>query len=261
MCFILVGVVQGQDKPSTFAESLQKSSWEISPEIYYFEYEEPGLMEEEGVFYGIFVAYTHRGWVEAPSSESKWMVRAEGRFAYGQVDYDGAFSDGTPLKVDSIDDYTFEGRLLLGPDFLKENSVDTLYFGLGYRYLNDDMSKQHPAGYERESNYLYMPLGIETLNNLKNEWYLGLNAEFDLFLWGQQNSHLSDVGYVDVENEQDSGYGLRVSVRFLKKAEKTDFIIEPFVRYWDIDESDVVLGAMEPANETLEYGIRLIWKF
>ena len=43
--------------------------------------------------------------------------------------------------------------------------------------------------------------------------------------------------------------------------EKTDFIIEPFIGYWNIDKSDVVPGFYEPENETLEYGIQLIWRF
>lgn len=265
ICFVFVGVASGQDEPSRFLESLQKGTWEIGPEIYYFKYEEPGFnLEWEGMFYGLAAAYTHRDWVPASQEESapdgKWMWRGEGRFAYGQVDYDGALNDGTPYTIDNIDDYALEFRLLLGPDFPKQTSMNTLYAGIGYRYLNDDASFD-PAGYERESNYLYIPVGIKTISDLKNGWSFGATAEFDLFLWGEQNSHLSDVGGVDIQNEQDSGYGLRGSIKFHKKSKKTDFIIEPFIRYWNIDKSDVVLGVYEPENETLEYGIQFIWRF
>jgi len=39
-------------------------------------------------------------------------------------------------------------------------------------------------------------------------------------------------------------------------------VVEPFFRYWDIDESEVEFGSVfEPANETTEYGIQLIWMF
>lgn len=260
ICFVFVGVAGGQDEPVNLVESLQKSTWEIGPEIYYFKYEEPGFnVEWEGMFYGLVGAYTSRDWVPASPEESapddKWMSRFEGRFAYGQVDYDGALSDGTPYTIDNIDDYTLEFRLLLGPEFPKETSMNTLYAGIGYRYLYDDFQ------YARESNYLYIPIGLKTIGNLKNRWSFEATAEFDFFLLGQQNSHLSDIGFVDIENEQDSGYGLRGSVRFQKHGKKTDFIIEPFIRYWNIDKSDVVLGGYEPENETLEYGIQLIWRF
>lgn len=264
ICFVFVGVASGQDEPSRFLESLQKRTWEVGPEIYLFKYEEPGVMEEKGMFYGVAAAYTYRYWApaspEEPVPDDKWMSRGEVRFACGQVDYDGETMGGTPMSLHNIDDYTLEFRLLLGPDFPKETSMDTLYAGIGYRYLNDDSSFDS-RGYERESNYLYIPVGIKTISDLKNGWSFGATAEFDLFLWGEQNSHLSDVGFVDIENEQDSGYGLRGSVRFQKHGEKTDFIIEPFIRYWDIDKSDVVLGYYEPENETLEYGIQFIWRF
>lgn len=265
ICFVFVGVAGGQDEPVNLVESLQKSTWEIGPEIYYFKYEEPGVMEEEGMFYGVAVAYTSRDWVPASPEESapddKWMSRFEGRFAYGQVDYSSPIS-GT---IDNIDDYIFEVRGLLGRDFPKAKSMNTIYMGIGYRYLNDDSSGMTSStgalGYERESNYLYIPIGLKTIGNLKNGWSFGATAEFDFFLLGQQNSHLSDIGFVDIENEQDSGYGLRGSVRFQKHGKKTDFIIEPFIRYWNIDRSDVVLGVYEPENETIEYGISLIWRF
>lgn len=254
-----VGVASGQDEPSSFLESLQKRTWEIGPEIYHFKYEEPGVMEEKGMFYGVAGAYTYRDWVPASPEESapddKWMYRGEGRLAYGQVDYDGQTMAGTPVSLHDIDDFALEFRLLLGPEFPKEKSMNTLYAGIGYRYLYDDFQ------YARESNYLYIPIGLKTIGNLKNRWSFEATAEFDIFLLGQQNSHLSDIGFVDIENEQDSGYGLRGSVRFQKHGEKTDFIIEPFIRYWNIDKSDVVLETYEPENETLEYGIQLIWRF
>jgi len=255
-----LGMASGQDEPDRFLESLQKRSWEIGPEIYYFKYEEPELkVEFEGMFYGLAGAYTYRDWVPASQNESapvaKWMRRFEGRFAYGQVDYDGALLDGTPVSFTDIEDYAWEFRLLLGPDFPKQTRMETFYAGIGYRYLYDDFQ------YARESNYLYVPIGLKTIGNLKNRWSFEANAEFDIFLWGQQNSHLSDVGLVDIENEQDSGYGLRGSVKFQKHGEKTDFIIEPFIRYWNIDKSDMVLTVYEPENETWEYGVQLIWRF
>ena len=266
ICFVFVGVASGQDEPATLVESLQKKNWEIGPEIYYYRYEEPGFdLEWEGMFYGVASAYTYRDWVPASPGQSapddKWMWRGEGRFAFGEVDYDGQTMGGTPLRIDDIDDYTVELRLLLGPDFLKETRMDTLYAGIGYRYLNDDFQ------YERESNYFYIPIGFKTISNLKNGWSFGATIEYDLFLWGQQNSHLSDFDpiYPDIENDQSSGYGLRGSIKFQKHAPKIgpniDFIIEPFIRYWDIDKSDEVLGGYEPANKTWEYGIQLIWRF
>jgi hypothetical protein len=257
-----------------FFELFQRHTWEIGPEVYHLKYEEPDVMQDKGTLWSVVASYTYRGWApvsaETPGGR---MLRAEGRYSCGQVDYDGALSDGTPYTLDGIDLYTCEFRLLAGRDDLVKGTIlrelyagattmHTLYAGIGYRYLNDDSSFD-PHGYERESNYLYLPAGIETISDLKNDWSLGLTGEFDVLLWGLQKSHLGDAGVSvdDVENRQDLGYGLRGSIRFCKKGEKADFVIEPFVRYWWIDESEVSEGYFEPENDSTEYGIRLIWRF
>ena len=128
--------------------------------------------------------------------------------------------------------------------------------------MNDDASFD-PSGYERESNYLYIPLGYQFDSSHKVGWSFGATAEFDLFLWGRQRTHWSDFNPVlpDIDYRQNSGYGYRVSLRFQHKSKDAIFTIEPFFRYWDIDKSEVELGTLEPANETLEYGIKLIWRF
>ena len=151
---------------------LRGQEWHIGPEVYYYKYKEPSVMKTTGMFYGLVFSSTSRYWVPASPQEqpwkSKWMGRVEGRFAYGQVDYDGALMDGTPYTVDNIDDFVWEIRLLMGPDFPQGNHITTPFVGIAYRYLNDDSSFD-PAGYERESNYVYIPLGIETLAQLNED--------------------------------------------------------------------------------------------
>jgi hypothetical protein len=244
---------------------MRRIAYNIGPELYSFEYKEPGYMEEEGIFYGAAFGATYRDWVSGSSrqavSDNKIMVRGEGRFAFGQVDYDGALMDGTPLTINNIDDFTLEGRLLLGPEWLIENTLDTLYAGIGYRYLNDD-SSFHPAGYERESNYYYVPIGFQIDTGQQAGWSWAGGIEYDYFLWGLQRSHIFPT---ILENEQDSGYGYRASIKLQKKSKDVNFVIEPFFRYWDIDDSEIEYtiwgGGLEPANETTEYGVQLFWMF
>jgi hypothetical protein len=230
-------------------------------------------MEEKGMFYGVRLGYTGRNWVPSAPGESLsnggMMFRAEARVAYGQVDYDGSVQDletgdTSPLTVDNIDDFAFEGRLLLGADRLGDEFLNTLFTGIGYRYLHDDLST-HPAGYRRESNYLYVPLGYRFDGGRQVGWSLGFSAEYDVFVFGNQRSHFSDVGLTDMDNRQDSGYGYRASVSLRYRSNDAIAVIEPFFRYWDIDRSETERAfwgsAYEPANETTEYGIQLFWLF
>ncbi|MEW6008154.1 MAG: hypothetical protein AB1629_00770 [Candidatus Omnitrophota bacterium] len=242
-----------------------KYSFEVSPEYYHFRYEEPGIdIKEEGDMFGVNLA------VSGHSNINYLMGKLEARFSAGRVDYDGSLSDGTP-HTDEGDDYSTEIRALIGRDFKKPNMVLTPFFGFGYRYLNDQLESQY--AYEREISYLYSPLGVETLSPLGKSCEWGLKLEYDIFWSGVVKSHLSDVNvaFNDLRNEQHEGYGARASI-FLRTniGERLKFSLEPFFRYWNIQDSDdslitvsgtVVGVGREPANNTQEFGIRasLIW--
>ena len=171
-----------------------------------------------------------------------------------------------------------ELRGLLGPDYYytRNNGIFSPYAGLGYRYLNDDtsglISSTGKYGYERESNYYYIPIGADFTIAIKNNWAIGANLEYDLFVIGHQISHLSDVdpSLNDLDNKQNNGYGLRGSVKLIKQTESIDFVFEPFFRYWNIGKSDdanltdedVIVGyGYEPKNNSTEYGLKLAAKF
>lgn len=240
----------------------QRHAGEFGVESYYFKYKEPGVMREKGIFYGLNGAYTFR---------DKIMLRAEGRGAFGQVDYKNS---GT---LNNIDDFTLEFRGLAGYGFdIFTASLLTPYLGIGYRYLNDDskgkVTSTGALGYERESNYFYTPVGIETLTELNNGWSWGLRAEYDYFWKGIQKSHLRDANraFNDIENDQNKGYGVRGSAKLLLKSEGIDFIVEPFIRYWNIKKSEdanvtfagVIVGTgFEPKNNTTEVGIKAALNF
>lgn len=199
--------------------------WEISNSLSYIEYKEPGVMSEKGPMYGVDASYSYRHGV---------MLQLEGRFGYAQVDYDGYNQAGAKIKHDDIDDYLFEARGLIGYEFnILSSTTLTPYAGLGYRYLNDNL-QDYFGGYERESNYLYLPVGIEIITGLKNNWCWGAAIEYDYFLSGKQKSHLSDFdpGLNDIDNKQDKGYGLRGVVKFVRKGQRVNFFMEPFIRYW-----------------------------
>ncbi len=260
-----------QEGFTAYDAGLQRHAWEIGGEMYHFRYKEAGVMEDNGVFYGTVVGYTYRGWVPASPEESlaedKGLLRWEGRYACGQVDYDGALTGGTPYTIDNIDDYVFETRLLLGIEELYRDWLASLYMGVGYRYLNDDTSFD-PAGYERESNYLYIPLGYQLDGSFRDGWAWGGGIEADILVWGKQRSHLKDVSvaYRNVDNDQHKGYGLRASVRLRNRSNIGIILIEPFIRYWDIEDSDISYAGggiygMEPANKTTEFGFQLVWRF
>ena len=257
-CACLIGLTAGS---AAFAsQPLNRYEWEFGPEIYYFEYKEPALnVKDKGTMYGFTTAFAYH-------DPSRLMLKADGHAAYGQVDYSSTDS-GT---LNGIGDYTLEGRVSAGYDIdLNNGWLMTPFFGAGYRYLNDDSSGQISSsgagGYERESNYFYSPVGAEFSTQLNKDWSLGFSAEYDIFWSGEQKSHLSDAipGLNTVTNDQDSGYGVRGAIQFKKMGEKMDVVIEPFIRWWSVEDSNtsnityagVIVGyGYEPKNESLEVG-------
>lgn len=237
---------------------------EIGLNLSYFDYEEQDFdVKWDGFMYGLIGSYTYHNEI---------MFRTSLEYTRGDINYDGATQGGTPVKEDA-DDSVLEWRGLLGYDFSFNGHLITPFFGIGYRYWNDDIEGSY--AYEREVEYWYSPIGIETVSPLSGPWTWGIAAEYDFFLGGTVKSHWSDVfpGFNSPEVDQNwgDGYGLKFSLRFKRAfANSSALSIEPYISYWDIDESDIgtltlygipAAHLIEPDNETLTYGIRIGWQF
>jgi hypothetical protein len=246
--------------PAVFAA--EYNTFSLAPEVSYIKYDEPDVMKEKGLMYGIGGSYAYHN--------DSFLIREEARINYGEIDYKNS---GT---LDNIKDYIIEARAVVGYEYPASTSATlTPYAGIGYRYLNDGMGDKNTStgeqGYEREIYYLYTPIGLELTAPIDDKWSFGATLEYDLFWRGWVKSHLSDVEaglgvhYDDLENTQKRGYGLRGSLKFLRNWEKWDLIIEPFIRYWNIkksDEKNVTIAGLatpvygyEPKNNSTEGGL------
>lgn len=251
------------------AIELKTHETEFGTELYRYSYKEPVFnLEIKGLQYGVFGTYIYRPAKEdALYSDVLNMYKLDARFAAGPVDY----SSNPSGQLDNEDNYAFELRGIAGYDHLvNERFLLTGYGGFGFRYLNNDSGGQQTTtgayGYERVSNYFYLPLGVEAVNQLTPHWRIASNLEWDIFLYGEQTSYLSDVDsdYPDLENDQDRGYGIRGSTRITKEGKSVSLFFEPFFRYWRIHDSEVetaigngvVLAGFEPDNNTTEYGVK-----
>jgi hypothetical protein len=242
------------------------SGLEIGAEMYYYKYEEPNFAELEGLFYGLSTNYTFRNFT------IPLMVRGEADLAWGVLDYS---SNGTGT-ADSNDNFVVEPRLLVGYDLAAWGGTVTPFFGVGYRYLENNMggtiSTTGAGGYDRISQYVYSPVGFEWFMPLQGEWTGVYALEFDIFWDGTQKSELSDVavGLSDLTNDQNDGFGFRSSLRFAGQALGYSIEIEPFFRYWLVRDSDVspiryqgvaVGYGLEPENQTFEAGAKILLKY
>jgi len=264
------------------AEAIIDGDLTVGAEFSYFKYEEPGVMEEAGPMYGIFGKYVLRGhgdyavgsWGDFIAGyKENFMAGADLKLAYAQVDYESQ-STGT---LDDIDDYLIEVRAVTGYDFpVLTDTVLTPYVGIGYRYLNDKSGGRNTTtghfGYDRESEYVYVPFGFTTETPLSSQWVANFNIEYDFFVHGNQQSHLEDVSALlnTLQNDQEEGYGVRGSVQFARETGNMEVLFGPYIKYWDVDDSNIgtvtcgltpcALG-YEPKNESFEYGLTVGARF
>lgn len=291
------------DVATVFGRNDSKFDFEMGSEVSKITYEEPGIMQEKGNMNGVYGVLTYRFDENAKrkarmnvwdAREKFGIIRLDGKGSWGSVDYD---SQNTG-DLSGVTDYMIEVRSVLGYELpVKETVTLTPYAGFGFRYLNDNLNGTTTTnnwGYERESRYYYLPIGIEARIKLKKNWVIGFMAEYDYFLNGTQKSHLEDGGlrvqdsetgtwyvYDMLLNEQDEGHGIRGSFTVMKKTKRVDLFIEPFVRYWSIKASDpqqltsnggtilwyqdaeltIPATGIEPENRSTEYGLKFGAKF
>ena len=229
--------------------------WSLSS----YQYQEPGVMSSKGIKIGLDLRTTK-------VLQNEQFIRSDLRYAFGTVDYNGSGSaSGEP-------DWYIEARVLVGKDWLTNDAVFSPYIGLGYRYLFNDargISSTGYAGYRRESNYFYLPIAIIHRMALNDQARLESTLEYDHLLAGKQITSLSDtgLGYRDVTNNQNSGYGLKLSVMY----QKDNWAIGPYAHYWNIGQSDIKpeirngnptgRGLLEPKNNTVEFGLKASQQF
>ncbi|MEO8343144.1 MAG: hypothetical protein ABI536_04930 [Gallionella sp.] len=254
----MLSVITAKADPLTLrTQTGYNLGWSVS----YYQYQEPGLMSARGSKIGADLHATK-------VFENDLFIRGDLRVASGSVDYN---SNGTGSASGEPDWYV-EARGLIGKDwFINEAFVLSPYLGLGYRYLYNDgrgITSTGNGGYRRESNYFYLPVGIIQRVEMKDRARMEITLEYDHLLAGKQNTRLSDagLGYSDVTNNQHSGYGLKLSVMYLK----TNWAIGPYADYWNIAESESVLLyrygslyglAWEPKNNTIEFGVKASHQF
>jgi len=205
--------------------------------------------------------------LKAIQAYNSYFLVGDLRAAYGENHYSSPASG----RENGLKDYVGEARILAGSDIILWDCVNlTPYTGIGYRNLFNDWSgvtTTGAGGYNRDSQYLYVPIGITPRFRISSQSRLSFNTEYDRLVQGWQRSDLSDSDPTkpDITNKQNGGYGLRENIMYEEKT----WSIGPFFNYWNIDKSEnkvyrvgaTNFVAYEPHNTTTEYGIQATLRF
>ena len=240
---------------------------ELGLTLSHYDYREPSVdVRMTALNVGIEYQRTH-----ALSSDRFWTAGVD--YAYGPDSYSGSGNLIVPK-------YYYNLKLAVGKDLFYDTYVLSPYVGLGYRFLSQAggglATSSGAYFYDRQSSYLYLPLGVKRRIAVSGGAQFETTFEYDHLLMGNQYSGLSvadNWGYSDssnVNNRQTTGYGLNASVMYRRP---DGWSFGPYWKYWNISASDSAtwtykksgtaysVSAWEPANTTDEFGFKAMYKF
>lgn len=214
---------------------------------YYRYSENPNFMELEGSR-----AVSVEGAVQTDVSLpylGQRALRFEGRLGQSSDAYSSGsgFTNGNKSTVG-------EGRLLLVSRMDLGNVTLNPYFGYGYRHLTNDLKDVGASkGYQRISQYHYLPLGTWASVSLQGDNALVAQAEVAPLLHGSQHSGIGS----GIDNTQSSGNHMRAFIGWRTGR----WTVGPYAEWWHVGNSTVDCNSTgtcgyEPSNFTREVGLK-----
>jgi hypothetical protein len=247
-----------------FAYTNELTSSEVGMTLSYYQYGEPGTMSLKGANIGV-------DYIGTLGISKHWFIRGDIIGTIGSAHYKSYETGSADGELTAYMDI----RALFGSNIEFEKFTLAPYTGIAYRYLYNKGQGLTDTGYNadvrRESNYLYIPIGLIHKFDLTEQAGLVTTIEFDSLILGRQITYLSDGGYPykDITNKQNSGYGGRLSFMY----QQNNWSVGPYVNYWRINDSDSVSapnkknGSVvtslwhEPKNYTIEAGLKISYRF
>ncbi len=203
----------------------------------HFQYREPSVMKQHGPMQGLELGKFWRN--------SLGSLQIGGEYHFGHLTYEGSglfdptvsIKQRTPHQI-----WHFSGTQTFGPGKFRPR------LGLAYRYWND----KNGPNYQRETSYLYLPIGIQIFLNFN----LILNLDYYYFIRGQNESDLMG----GIKLTQKNGYGLHANLTYFLNR---NLYTKLRLTYWDIQDSELgpevpnMPGSffLEPENNTLHSSV------
>ncbi|HEX8126020.1 MAG TPA: hypothetical protein VF548_10605 [Allosphingosinicella sp.] len=271
---VTAALLAGAGFASGTAQAQTRGGFEAGVEVFDYGYRERD--EGETVVYddGQFAGF-HLGYVERIGRGL--FLRGKLSASAGSVDYrapDPAADD----RIENVDQALGQLEVHVGIDIpVGGGATLSPFAGLASRALIDESGGETSsgglAGYDRETSYAYVPVGVG-VRVPAGKGALLLSGQYNLVVGGTSKSKLSgiDPELPDLKLDLDGGHGFEASVVYRIPIGKHALSFGPFVRHWKLDRSETFTIAnpddpseaiefFEPRNRTTELGLRLSFAF
>ena len=254
-------------QPITPPAEPSANEFSLGVEGFHDRYREPEIDVTETTDYGSITGGWKHYWPML--NDDKFLVGADVRFSTGTDSYKSSSGTLSGSRQNEL-----EGRLLTGfqyGHFL--GGTLSPYIGFGVRYFVDngkgEVTNLGAHAYDRRITQEYIPIGL-TYNYIgEGGWSITPTIEYDPLVYGNVNTRLQNItGFYNINNTQNagSGYGLRGSIMFGFDVHGYDIQAGPFVRYWNINDSELTVdpagtGWIEPKNTRTQVGaeVKVKW--
>ena len=235
------------------------------PYYYSKKYTTSDKIKRNGTLNGLFASTSWYGPLHTfndfwGGGEIPNFARLEAELSDGKSSYSSYVSG----KLRGISSWNFDARLLIGYDYALTHATDlTLYIGGAYqRYSHRDggwvdFIVNDFARYTTITNQYYLPIGAETHTALNEDWDVNVKLEGDIVLAGNVAYHLNDItgtfqgtdlgtGQIvtitpkEANSSLNGGFGIRTSLKIIRKYKYCDFYIEPFLKFLYLNQSEKV---------------------
>lgn len=249
-----VASLDGAQVTAAAPEAKSPYTFELGLTNYFESYDEfyagSKLMSEDAPMVGI------RGSVARGISATGGKVVLSGEFAQGKANYTGSYMGGSygDLSISNLRREMFD----ITGVYKHAPSWNQIVFsgGLGYRSLTDRLDDAGAGGYKRVNTRLYGIMGAE--REFKTaDWTITPSVQYKHSL---VSSQFSDF-FGGIDTDQKTGYGAELAVSFVQRDAAYPLVIKPFVRTWELADSEIVQGMLEPKNSTREVGITVSLQF
>lgn len=199
-------------------------------------------MEGTGTLYGVNAQF-----------QTGPLFRTEGRLLTGDIEHEiGGFEDRNRSML-------AEGEATFGFALYEQTR---LFAGLGYRYLETDISGFN-CNLDRKSHNLYIPVGLSISGRVGDTgWVSNTTVKAGFIPWGEEDLDVNAQG-LGSGNEtfsRRSGFMVGFSAEVGTDPGPGLITFEPFVRHFEQDETDTENGIKVLDIGTAEFGLRVNYR-
>jgi len=231
-----------------------------------YKYKESNHMKIYGISYNLDLNYIY-------TFDNQFQFIFQSSLgAIPKAKYDGHNSLHEPVKISGEQNYYGIISTRVGYILNFYSNIKFIPFiGIGYQYLNNSNKPEFYNKHVRQQTYIYLPVGTNISCSNHTNWIIQFNLEINPLLYGQQKSIITSrqTGISETfKFNQNIGFGLNSSILFGKVYDKWGWLIGPYIKCWNIKQSDAGgiddrtgKNIVEPDNTTIDFGLKLKFIF